>query len=149
MDSEPSPSAALGRTNAGQFDHGNRLSRGNPHSSKVQKLRSAMLAAITTDDVQDIIKKLVDMAKQGDLKSAKILLDTVGRPDLHTAPSAPLPPATIEVTRSNLEEIKTLLVARVHRLTVAKSAREDRPCRVPTIGDDLDFIPQSDAPDEA
>ena len=77
---EPPPSADTGRTPRGTFAPGNQFSTGNPHASKVQKLRTAMLQAITETDVQVIIAKLIDLARDGDLKAMALLFSIVGKP---------------------------------------------------------------------
>ena len=54
---------------------------GNPHAKRVAELRSAMLSAVTEDDIREIVQKLVAMAKEGDIAAAReVLLRTLGRP---------------------------------------------------------------------
>ena len=72
-----------GRKTNGQFKKGNQHSVGNlgPGGSKVQKLRDAMLVAVSADDIKKIIQKLVKQAKKGDAKAAKEVLDRcLGKP---------------------------------------------------------------------
>ena len=65
----------------GQFAMGNKLGRGNPHARAVNRLRSALLRAVKSRDVQDVAKALLDKAREGDTAAARILLDyTIGRP---------------------------------------------------------------------
>ena len=65
----------------GRFLPGHGGGPGNPHAQKVHRLRSALLNAVTPEDVKEIIYKLVSMAKQGDIAAAKELLDrTLGKP---------------------------------------------------------------------
>lgn len=85
---EPPPSADTGRTPRGTFATGNQFSTGNPHASKVQKLRTAMLQAITETDVQVIIAKLIDLARDGDLKAMALLFATIGKPSDDRPPAA-------------------------------------------------------------
>jgi hypothetical protein len=54
---------------------------GNPLAARVAKLRSALLDAVTPDDMREIVRKLVSLAKDGDTIAARILFDRVlGRP---------------------------------------------------------------------
>ena len=70
-----------GRDGRGRFAKGNAGGPGNPHACKVAKLRSALLAAVTEDDVREIIERLVRLAKEGDLASIReLFLRTIGRP---------------------------------------------------------------------
>ena len=48
---------------------------GNPHAKAVSTLRAALLAAVTQDDVEAVVKKLVDQAKDGNIVAARELLD--------------------------------------------------------------------------
>lgn len=77
---EPSPTETNGRSLTGQFGHGNSFATGNPHASRVQKLRTAMLSAITEDDIQEIVTKLIAMALNGDTKAAALLFSQLGKP---------------------------------------------------------------------
>lgn len=78
---EPSTNGDNGRDDRGRFAEGNRGGPGNPHAKRVAKLRSALLDAVTEDDLQAIIAALVRKAKGGDIMAAKILLDRVlGKP---------------------------------------------------------------------
>ena len=54
---------------------------------KSAKLRKALLAAISENDVADIVKGLVDAAKSGDTQAAKLLLDrSLGKQSATEAP---------------------------------------------------------------
>jgi len=64
-----------GRTPGGRFAPGNRGGPGNPHATTVAKLRAAILAAVTPEDIDAIIRGLVHRAKGGDMAAAKELLD--------------------------------------------------------------------------
>lgn len=110
----PSPTGGNGRTSAGQFAPGNKIAKGNPHASKVQKLRAAMLEVIEPKDVKTIVLTLIGLAQEGDVKAAKMILDLVGRPEGDTpatAPTIPVPPA---ITPNNFERIKRELLARTN-----------------------------------
>ncbi len=104
----PSPAVENGRGQAGRFGIGNTFGRGNPHASKVQKLRTAMLAAVTEDDVSAIVRALVMLARNRDLKAAKLILDLIGcKPEGDTSPG-------LEITATNFQEIKNELLARTN-----------------------------------
>lgn len=66
---------ATGRTSAGRFAPGNPGGPGNPHAPTVARLRAAILAAVTPDDIEAIVRALVHRAKGGDLGAARELLD--------------------------------------------------------------------------
>ena len=72
---DPSPTDPNGRTASGRFDKKNNFAAGNPHQQKVQKFRSVLLNAVTLADMRAVVKKLVAMAKDGDLGAMKLLLD--------------------------------------------------------------------------
>ncbi len=81
MSSTPTPNAANGRDEHGRFAPGNPGGPGNPHAKKVGKLRSAMLNAVTEAELTSVIKKLVELAKSGNVPAAKEVLDRcLGRP---------------------------------------------------------------------
>jgi len=65
----------------GTFQKGHAGGPGNPYARRVAALRSALLAAVTEEDLRAIATTLVEQAKKGDLAAVKILLSyTVGRP---------------------------------------------------------------------
>lgn len=74
---QPSRPSGNGRAGGGRFAAGNTVARGNPHAQRVQEIRSALLEAVTLDDVKAIGAKLVTMAKAGDIAAAKLVLDRV------------------------------------------------------------------------
>ena len=63
-----------GRKTNGQFTRGNRYGRGNPHASAVAALKSALVGAVTVEDIKQIAKVLVEQAKAGEHAAIKILL---------------------------------------------------------------------------
>jgi hypothetical protein len=78
----PSPSGANGRNARGQFTAGNCAGKGNPLAKRVGKLRSALVAAVSEQDVREIITKMVALAKSGDTLAARLILDRVlGKPE--------------------------------------------------------------------
>ncbi|MFM9963349.1 MAG: hypothetical protein ACKV2Q_19235 [Planctomycetaceae bacterium] len=119
---------ANGRSPAGQFLVGNPGGPGNPHASKVGKLRSAMLNAVSEADIQAVIRTLIEQAKAGDVPSCKLLLDRcLGPPKaiisarVRPGRSVPLPAEPLPViTEQNLGEVKAAIAARIQRLIDAR-----------------------------
>lgn len=64
-----------GRERTGRFAPGNSGGPGNPHAKQVGALRSALLRAVSEDDMQAIIGKLVAQARSGSVPAAKEVLD--------------------------------------------------------------------------
>lgn len=77
---KPSPNGGNGRGAGGRFAKGNPGGPGNPHARKVAQLRSALLRAVSPDDVQAVARKLVEQAKSGDVQAARVLLDRLFGP---------------------------------------------------------------------
>ena len=63
------------RDSSGRFTAGNSGGPGNPYAKRVGQLRSALLEAVTADDLQAVITAIVQKAKEGDIAAARILLD--------------------------------------------------------------------------
>ena len=83
MTSLPSTNGAdgTGRDASGKFTTGNKLGRGNPYAAHVARLRSALMEAVTEDDIRSIAETLVGLARGGDITATKeLLLRTLGRP---------------------------------------------------------------------
>ena len=64
-----------GRDAGGRFVKGHAGGPGNPHSQKVQQLRTALLAAVSPEDLVEVVKALITNAKAGDVFAARELLD--------------------------------------------------------------------------
>lgn len=80
---EPSANGSNGHGPDGKFLQGNPGGPGNPHAAEVSQLRSALLQAVTADDLRNVIAALVNQAKSGNVQAAKVLLDRLfGRPKL-------------------------------------------------------------------
>lgn len=75
MSAAPSANGPNGRDSAGRFVEGNVGGPGNPHAKEVARLRSAMLSAVSVDDLREIVAKLVEEAKGGSIPAAKEILD--------------------------------------------------------------------------
>ncbi len=73
----PSPAVANGRGSNGQFLAGNRIGTGNPAARQAQQLRFALMNAVTPEDVQRMVRRLVQLAEAGDVQAAKLIFDRV------------------------------------------------------------------------
>ncbi len=70
-----------GRDARGRFAKGNPGGPGNPFARQTARLRQALVAMVTEDDILDIAAMLIVKAKGGDLVAAKLLLSyVVGKP---------------------------------------------------------------------
>lgn len=83
MSEERSPNHANGpeRDERGLFVKGNKGGPGNPQIAQVARYRKAIWDAVSTQDVQDVIRAMVTNAKNGDVAAAKVVLErTAGKP---------------------------------------------------------------------
>ena len=84
METSPSangPNGPNGRDATGRFSKGNPGGPGNPYAQRVGKLRSALLRAVSEADMKAIVARLVKLAREGDVRAAKEVLDRcIGRP---------------------------------------------------------------------
>ena len=108
MTSTPSPAARNGRTQLGRFTVGNKFGTGDPHRSRVQRLRASMLSCVTEKDIKIVTLTLISMAQAGDLRAVKLLFDLIGRPEGDTPAAAP------EINESNFQEVKNAWLARTN-----------------------------------
>jgi len=70
-----------GRGADGRFTKGNGGGPGNPYAKRIGEFRSAVLAAVSREDMEAIVRRLVTQALDGDIQAAKeILMRTLGRP---------------------------------------------------------------------
>ena len=77
----PLTNGSNGRDTTGKFAKGNPGGPGNPHAARVAQLRSLMLEAVSLEDIQQVVAKLIELAKGGDLAAIRELLDrTLGKP---------------------------------------------------------------------
>jgi hypothetical protein len=77
----PTPNGANGRSPNGQFAPGNPGGPGNPFAHRVAALRSALMDAITEDDLRAIVAILIAKAREGDAVAIREVLDrTIGKP---------------------------------------------------------------------
>ncbi len=63
--------------NRGRFQPGNKAAVGR--QSRQQRLRNAIFAAVTFEDIKAITEGLVTQAKAGDLDAVKVLLGFIGK----------------------------------------------------------------------
>jgi hypothetical protein len=81
MSESPSTPFGDGRDKHGRFAPGNTGGPGNPLGGQVARLRSALVSAVSEEDMRDIIGTLVEKAKAGDVAAAKVVLERcLGRP---------------------------------------------------------------------
>lgn len=70
------------RDRMGRFAPGNKGGPGNPFARRSAMLRQAMLDAVTPNDLQVIVRKVIQMAGEGDVAVARLVLAyAVGKPD--------------------------------------------------------------------
>ncbi len=77
------------RDHRGRFAPGNKGGPGNPFARRTAALRQAMLDAVTPEDVQAIVRQMVQKARAGDVAAARLVLAyAVGKPDRAVDPDA-------------------------------------------------------------
>ncbi len=70
-----------GRDERGRFAPGNAGGPGCPYGAQTERFRSALMAAVTRDDMAAIARRLVADAKGGSVRAASLLFDRVlGKP---------------------------------------------------------------------
>jgi hypothetical protein len=75
MSKSPTLNGANGRDGGGRFAKGNSGGPGNPHSKRVNELRSVLLGKISDQDIAEIVDTLLGKAKGGDLLAIREVLD--------------------------------------------------------------------------
>lgn len=84
MIDQPSPNGSNGRDSSGRFTKGNAGGPGNPLGGQIARLRAALIAAVSEDDMRAVVSKLVEKAQACDTAAAKLLLERyLGRPIEH------------------------------------------------------------------
>jgi hypothetical protein len=109
----------------GRFLPGHGGGPGNPHAQKVHRLRAALLNAVTPADIEEIVRKLIAMAKQGEIAAIKELLDrTLGKPvaavELSGADGEPL----LQLGRLQEAILQALAEFPEARVAIARRLRE-------------------------
>ena len=63
------------RDSKGRFKAGNKAAKGNPYTKKAGEFRRALFASVTAKDIREVVAKLKEQAKAGDLKAIALFLD--------------------------------------------------------------------------
>ena len=71
-----------GRDSGGRFTTGNAGGPGNPYARRVGQLRSALLDAVSDEDIRRTIKTITTQARDGDIVAARILFDRLLGPPI-------------------------------------------------------------------
>lgn len=66
-----------GRDEVGRFVEGCKGGPGNPFAARVGELRAALFAETTVNDMRAVVRKLISLAKGGDVAATKVLFDRV------------------------------------------------------------------------
>jgi hypothetical protein len=80
ISTKPSPAGAITRDPKGRWQQGNKAGRGNPLARQVQAIRSALVNAITHEDIKAVVQRLVQKAKDGDVVAAKVIFERAAGP---------------------------------------------------------------------
>lgn len=79
------------RSPNGQFGAGNPGGPGNPYARRVAALRTALMDAVTDEDIRAVARALVHQAKAGEVPAIRELLDRlVGKPTAKAEQCAPV-----------------------------------------------------------
>ena len=109
---ETEPTDATGRGTDGKFATGNAFGKGNPVQRHAQRLRQLFVTAVSEQDIRDIVLKLVELAKAGDIAAANLLLTrALGKPST-TETTLPLDDTPI----TELQQVTNLEQAREYTL---------------------------------
>ena len=74
--------ATNGRDGGGRFAAGNRAASGHKRREHIARLRNAFTTCVSENDILDVVTKLLELAKAGDLGAIKQLLDrAIGKPE--------------------------------------------------------------------
>jgi len=74
MTEKPLTNGSNGRDGKGQFTKGNGGGPGNPFALQVAELRKTLLAAVTPKDLRDVVRSLLNQAKEGNIAAVRELL---------------------------------------------------------------------------
>ncbi|MFO0865380.1 MAG: hypothetical protein U0744_12145 [Gemmataceae bacterium] len=84
---EPKAKEDSQRTPGGTFRNGNRGGPGNPYARRVAKLRQAVMEECTEDDLREVTRSMINLAKRGDKAAAKLVYQyALGKPDKQIDP---------------------------------------------------------------
>ena len=120
---ETEPADATGRGTDGKFATGNAFGKGNPVQRHAQRLRQLFVTAVSEQDIRDIVLKLVELAKAGDIAAANLLLTrALGKP------------STTETTFFSLDDTP---ITELQQVTNLEQAREYTLRLQPDISDEM------------
>ncbi len=69
------------RDDRGRFARGNNGGPGNPFARRVALLRKLVLEVVSAEDLEAIVRKLVELAREGDVAAARLVMGyTLGKP---------------------------------------------------------------------
>ncbi len=79
--SENQDKPAAERDSHGRFAPGNQCGSGNPFARRVALLRTILLTSVHEEDIHGIVRKLIELAKNGDVAAARLVLGySLGKP---------------------------------------------------------------------
>ena len=110
----------LSRSANGNFAKGNSGGPGNPLAKRTAHIKRVLLDAVTDDDLQAIVKSLIEQAKGGNAKAAELVLNRL----IGKATAEPLAGfADVELDEqeqsARLDERRAALIARIESLSDA------------------------------
>lgn len=103
-----------GRDARGRFATGNPGGPGNPYGKRCAELRAAVLEAVGPEDLREVVARILDSAKGGDLAAAKLLLErTLGKVPAapQDAPEAQVDLPHLATTTDTVEAANAILAA--------------------------------------
>src|SRR5262245_56666763 len=114
----PTPNGHAGRDGRGRFAKGNPGGPGNPLHKRMALFRQTLLAAVTPEDVRQVVGQVVEQAKAGQPWAVREFLDRcVGKPlatmELTGAEGEPLGPTVQVVQAAVLEALADLPEAKL------------------------------------
>lgn len=107
---------ANGRGSGGRFAKGNPGGPGNPHSKRVNQLRSVLLGKISDQDIAEIVDTLLGKAKGGDLLAIREVLDralgkSIQQIEANIGPEESKEPVTMDHMALSLANLRVPLEA--------------------------------------
>ena len=115
---KPKPNGENGRSEKGRFLPGNPGGPGNPYAKKVAEFRSRVLAVISVEDCDAVLRTLTALAIAGESWAVKEFLDRVMGKAKETV--------QIEGGVSMLEMLRVSLESLMKRPEVARALEEER-----------------------
>jgi hypothetical protein len=72
---------ATGRAANGTFAKGHHHSRGNPFVKELHAMRVRLYNAVSNEDFDAVVKKMIELAREGSIQAAKLLIEHLaGKP---------------------------------------------------------------------